>query len=148
MIGHQSSTFLEQSSTVSAVELEVIGEVILHFLDVRPCLIQCEWEPSQFLRDLKGGGTITNPGLLKLRIRGKEPGATQQEQRSHCLSQRLYFDAARQPPHAGCACRQQCVSSTGRWKEVLDEGEVVSIIEDQQPAVMRLEPVFDRLDDF
>ena len=59
----------------------------------------------------------------------------------------FYFDALSDTSRRVCTSGQQNMCLPPRWQEVLHYREVIGIIENEQPAGMLLEPVFDGLND-
>ena len=107
MIEHQSSTRLEQVGTLAAVELQVIGQATLCFLDVGSSLVQRQGQSSQFLGDLEGDGTLTRLGLLQWCIGGQPIGKAQQEQSTWFAVQGIDLDGVCQSAHAGSTRGEQ-----------------------------------------
>ena len=84
--------------------------------------------------------------MRQFRVRSNETSTSQQEQRPLLWEQGLDLQPVREP--TGC-CRSRCqeqVSPQAGRQEVWEQCQLVSIVQNKQPAAMRLQPGLDRLD--
>src|SRR5262249_48627185 len=89
---------------------------------------------------------ISRRGLFKGSSWSKQTGSTQQ-QKCPCLwPHRFNFDLASKSSHYLCSCRQEKMPLESWRNEILDHGQFIGIVEDEQPFRTPCQPGSDSLD--
>ncbi len=146
MTGNQSTTPVEQFSPLLLVDAQVVGHTLTRFLDIGSCLIKGKRKPVHGTHDVDSRGTICRRGTLKGRIFRDDACSSQQELRPLFWSHGVQFDLASQTTHRLGAGGEQGVPLCAFWEIVPDHRQIVGIVEDEQPAGVRLKPLFHGMD--
>ncbi len=145
MVGEEPTPSVEQGCPLLLIEGQVVGQAFLGFLQIGTGLIQGKGKPVHGMHDRAGQRAICCRGAVEEGIVSDDACTSQQERGPFFWSQRVQLDLASEPTHGLGAGGQQNVTLVLLREIVLDHGQVVGIVEDQQPAAVRLKPVVQRL---
>ena len=122
----------EQFWSFLAVKLEVFGEGGRSFIDESSSLVEGQGKTAEFPRDLFR--------QVAVRIGGGDVGTAQQEECCFLQVHFLDFDALGYWLGGLGAGGEEDVAFGGLREEIAGDGEVVGVVEDQEPAGVVFEP--------
>ena len=119
---------------MAPVQLQVLRQAAPGLLQIRSRLVQRQGQAAQFLREPHGLLPLAWLGLGEWSIEGEQPGSPQEQQGTRVQVERLDLNARCQSPQGLGARREQHMAAQRSRQELGQEGRVIRVIENQEPA--------------
>src|SRR5713226_8012409 len=123
--------------------MEVICQTAASLLHVSTCLDKGQRQSVHLLNDVFGSSTILVPRLVERGIHVQQFAPAQQQQGTLLRAQLLHFDAGSDCARRLSASSEQDISLVAGGQELLRQGQVVGIVQDEQPAFVGSQPALD-----
>jgi hypothetical protein len=85
--------------------------------------------------------------LFERSLRSEQPSPTEQEESARLGREKIDLQATGEIPRCLRPCREQDMATEGGRQELAGQGQVIGIVQDEEPVCVALEPVLDRNDD-